>query len=74
MVTTLLVVALIVFAAGIIAGVMLVVTAGIQREDRNPFLTREAPDQVTRAARRLTGLWVVGAAHADADERETTLV
>ncbi len=67
-------VALIIFAAGIVAGVMLVVRAGIKREERDFTLTREAPDRVTRAVRRLNGLYVRDVTRAGPAERETTLV
>ena len=60
--------------AGIIAGVILMVRAGIQREERDFSLALEAPDVVSRAARRLTGLYVRDAGDAGdtgITERET---
>jgi hypothetical protein len=50
--------ALCLFAAGALAGITAVVALAIRREDRNPTLTPDAPDPVTRAGRRLTGLHV----------------
>ena len=47
-----------VFAAGIATGVVTVVSVAIRREERNLTLTRGPADTVTRAGRRLTGLYV----------------
>lgn len=49
---------LVIFAAGAAAGVILLVTVGIHREERDFSLTRRAPDQMTQGARLLTGLYV----------------
>lgn len=69
------VIALTIFVAGIIAGVILMVRAGIQREDQRDFLLApQAPDVVSRATRRLTGLYVRDAGDAGVPERESTLV
>ncbi len=46
------------FTAGAVAGITGVVTVAIRREDRNLTLTSQAPGNVTRAGRRLTGLHV----------------
>jgi len=46
------------FASGVLAGIIGVVAVAIRREDRNLTMTGEAPGTVTRAARRLTGLHV----------------
>ncbi len=46
------------FAAGAVGGIIGVVAVAIRREDRTPTLTSEAPDNVTRAGRRLNGLHV----------------
>jgi hypothetical protein len=60
--------ALIVFVAGIAAGIMFVVTAGVRREERDLARRREeadfslalqAPDRVTQGARRVAGLHVL---------------
>ncbi len=62
------------FAAGVVAGIIGVVSLAIRREERNFTLTSEAPGNVTRAGRWLNGAYVrvpLGAAAAD---RETTLV
>lgn len=46
------------FTVGALAGITGVVALAIRREDQNATLTREAPDPVTRAGRRLNGLHV----------------
>jgi len=46
------------FIAGAAVGAILLVSWGIQREERNFSLTRQAPGQVSRGTRRVTGLWV----------------
>lgn len=60
--------ALIVFVAGIAAGIMFVVTAGVRREERDLARRREeadfslilqAPDRVTQGARLVAGLHVL---------------
>lgn len=50
--------ALAVFAAGVTTGIIGVVTLAIRREENNLTLTREAPDHLTRAGRRLNGVHV----------------
>ena len=47
-----------IFAVGVVAGIVVVVSLGVRREDRRPFLPEAGPDQLTRGARRLTGLYV----------------
>jgi hypothetical protein len=49
------VVFLAVFLAGVMIGLVIVVSIASNREDRNNSLTREPPDAATRGARRLTG-------------------
>lgn len=44
-----------VFAAAASAGLISVVSAAIRKEDKNLTLTRQAPDNLTRIGRRLTG-------------------
>ena len=82
MATALILIALVIFVAGVAAGIIVVVSAGIRREERDLdsrreeldfTLTLQAPDRVTQGARMLTGLHVLDAG-ADADRRETTLV
>ena len=51
---------LIVFIAGAIGGVILVVSFASLREDRRYSLTGDAPDSVCAGARRLTGARVRG--------------
>jgi len=53
-----LVIALVVFAAGAAAGIILLVSWGIRREERDFTLTRRALDPVTSGTRRVTGLYV----------------
>jgi hypothetical protein len=48
----------VVFAIGVITGVILVVSAASLREDRRARLSREAPDRLTQAGRFLTDLYV----------------
>lgn len=47
-----------VFAAGVTAGIVGVVTVAIRREETNLTLTSEAPDHLTRARRWLNGVYV----------------
>jgi hypothetical protein len=47
-----------VFAAGVTTGIIGVVVVAIRREERSLTLTSEAPDPVTRAGRRLNGVYV----------------
>lgn len=57
--TIALIIALVVFIAGAVAGVLILVSWGIRREERDFTLTtRQAPGQLTQGARRVTGLWV----------------
>ncbi|HEY5355099.1 MAG TPA: hypothetical protein VIK57_21855 [Streptosporangiaceae bacterium] len=52
------VLALVIFVAGAVAGGILLVSWGIRREERDFSLTRQAPDQVSLGTRRVTGLYV----------------
>ena len=64
MADTLAVIAIVVFAAGIIVGAIVIVSIGIRREERDFLrtglisMTRRAPDRVSGGARSLTGLYV----------------
>ncbi len=58
MAAAILVIALVVFAAGAVAGAFILVTLGIRREERDFTLTRRAPGQLIQGTRRVTGLWV----------------
>jgi hypothetical protein len=62
------------FAAGVIAGIVGVVSVAIRREERNLTLASEAPDNVTRAGRWLNGVYVRAPLRAAAAGRQTTLV
>ncbi len=82
MATTLILIALVIFVGGVAAGIIVVVSAGIRREERDLAsrreepdftLTLQAPDRVSQGARMLTGLRVLDAG-AGAGNRETTLV
>lgn len=44
------------FFGGVVTGVIVVVALAIRREDRRYSLIREAPDRISRSARRLTGV------------------
>ena len=64
MADTLAAIAIVVFAAGIIVGVVVIVSLGIKREERDflrtglTSMTRRAPGRVSGGARSLTGLYV----------------
>ena len=58
MAITVIVTAIVIFAAGIAAGVILLVSWGIRREERDLSLTRQAPDKTSRGARVITDLYV----------------
>jgi hypothetical protein len=46
------------FAAGVTAGIVGVVSVAIRREDKNLTLTSEATDPVTQTARWVNGVYV----------------
>jgi hypothetical protein len=46
------------FAAGVIAGIIGVVSVAIRREEKNLTLTSEATDPVARAGRWVNGVYV----------------
>lgn len=48
----------VVFATGVIIGIVFLVSAASRREDRRARLSREAPDRWALAGRFLTGLYV----------------
>jgi len=52
------IIGLVIFLAGAAVGAILLVSWGIQREERNFSLTRRAPGQVSLGTRRVTGLYV----------------
>jgi hypothetical protein len=52
------IIGLVIFFFGAAIGGILIVSLGIQREERNFSLTRQAPGQVSRGPRRVTGLYV----------------
>lgn len=56
MAATILIIALGIFAIGVVAGIMWVLRIGVDRE--GPFLGVIGADNLTRGARRLTGLYV----------------
>jgi hypothetical protein len=58
MATTLLLIGVVIFFFGAVVGGILIVSLGIQREERNFSLTRQAPGQVSGGTRRVTGLYV----------------
>lgn len=62
------------FAAGALAGITGVVALAIRREERNLTLTSEAPGNVTRTGRLLTGLHVRAPRRTAAGDREKSLV
>ena len=46
--------------AGAVAGVLIVVSLGIHREERRLSLTRSVPDRAARGARQVNGLYTCG--------------
>ncbi|HEY1344211.1 MAG TPA: hypothetical protein VGF54_04355 [Streptosporangiaceae bacterium] len=64
MADTLAAIAIVVFAAGIVVGVIVIVSVGIWREERDFLrtglisMTRRAPGRASGGARSLTGLYV----------------
>jgi len=64
MADTLAAIAIVVFVAGIIVGVIVIVSLGIKREERDFLrtglisMTRRAPGRASDGARSLTGLYV----------------
>jgi hypothetical protein len=58
MASSLLIIALGIFAIGVVVGITCVVSLGSRREDQDPFLLEEGSNNLTRGARRLTGLYV----------------
>jgi hypothetical protein len=75
--------AIIVFIAGVGAGIIAVVSAGIQREERDFASRRDepdftltllAPDRMTKGVRRVAGLHVLDADASVADDRDAMFV
>jgi hypothetical protein len=58
MASSLFIIALGIFATGVVVGIIWVVSLGSRSEDRHPFLLEEGSNNLTRGARRLTGLYV----------------
>jgi len=58
MATTLLLVGIVIFVAGVAVGGILLVSWGIKREERDFSLARKAPGVASQGARQVTGLWV----------------
>jgi hypothetical protein len=80
--TAIVIAAVIVFIAGVSAGIILVVSAGIRREERDLAsrrnqpdftLTLQAPDRMTQNVRRVAGLHVLDL-DADVDNRDEMFV
>jgi hypothetical protein len=79
---TIAIAAIIVFIAGVSAGIIAVVSAGIRREERD-FASRrdepdftlalQAPDRMTQNVRRVAGLHVLDL-DAEVDDRDEMLV
>jgi hypothetical protein len=51
-------VVIVIFVAGMITGVVVLVSLASRREDKRLRLSREAPDRTTNAGRYLTSLYV----------------
>lgn len=59
MATALIITAVAIFLAGAVAGILIILSVGIGREERRHHsLVRQAPDRVSQGARFLTGLHV----------------
>jgi hypothetical protein len=58
------VVAVAVFVAGVVMGVIAVIAIAVRREDRHYTLAVDAPDRLSKTTRRLTG---VGRRNLDAE-------
>jgi hypothetical protein len=58
MVATVVIIPLVIFAAGAAAATIFLVSWGIRREERDYSLTRQAPGRLSAGARALTGLYV----------------
>lgn len=58
MVAAVIIVALVIFAAGAVTAITVLASCGIQREERKYSLTQQAPGLLSAGARRLTGLYV----------------
>ena len=64
-------IAVAIFVAGAVAGIIAVVSIGVHREERRHHsLVRQAPDRVSQGARFLTGLHVRQRADTDTADRE----
>jgi hypothetical protein len=50
------VIAVAVFIAGLVMGVVAVIAIAVRREDRRYTLAGDAPDRLSRTSRRLTGV------------------
>lgn len=57
-----LIVLFVVFAAGIVSGVIMIASFAYRREDRRGSLPGRAPDAVCQGTRRLTGVGTIGPA------------
>lgn len=57
-----------VFAIGVVLGVIAMVSLASNREDRLGTLTRQPPDLLARGARRLTGVGVRNIAPRDVED------
>jgi hypothetical protein len=66
--------ALCLLGSGTVAGIIGVAAVAIRREERNSTLTSEAPDTVTRAGRRLNGLYVRAPRRTVTSDRDRALV
>ncbi|MGA8350736.1 MAG: hypothetical protein WB773_23290 [Isosphaeraceae bacterium] len=59
MATALIITAVAIFLAGAVAGILIILSVGIGREERRHHsLVRQAPGRVSQGARLLTGLYV----------------
>jgi len=58
MVAIIVIVALVIFAAGVTAGTIVLVSWGVRQEERFYTLTGRAPGRLSQGARVLTGLYV----------------
>jgi hypothetical protein len=57
------------FLAGVVTGAIVLVAFAVRREDRQYSLIGEAPDRLSRGARRLNGVGLRGLRDLDAESR-----
>lgn len=72
MVAIIVIVVLVIFGAGAITAITVLVSYGIQHEERNYSLTRQAPGLLSAGTRRLTGRYVRKRSDTDPEQPRGT--